>query len=75
MPTQTQDKPRVYDRCLCSGLTFAQIGEHARRRNTTSIKKLKRELDMGLYCSACVPYLREMFKTGRTVFTEEINLY
>ncbi len=60
-----------YDRCLCSGLTFEEIRQEAERMNTTSIKKLKRELEMGVYCSACVPFLKEMFKTGQTVFTED----
>ncbi|MCG8620179.1 MAG: (2Fe-2S)-binding protein [Desulfobacterales bacterium] len=59
-----------FDRCRCSGLKFTQINDHAQALHTTSIKRLKRELEMGMYCSACVPYLKEMFKTGQTVFTE-----
>ncbi len=58
------------DRCQCSGLLFRDIKKKARKMNTTSIKRLKHELDMGIYCSACAPYLKEMFKTGRTSFSE-----
>jgi len=75
MPATTTKKNDVYDRCLCSGLKFSQIKQHADAAHTTSIKRLKRELDMGLYCSACVPYLRAMFDTGKTRFTEPIDLY
>lgn len=60
-----------YDRCLCSGRSFEQIVREARRLNTTSIKRLRRELGMGAYCSACAPFVREALKTGQTVFTED----
>lgn len=63
-----------HDRCLCSGLTFKQIKAYAADADTTSIKRLKRELEMGMYCSACVPYLKEMFKTGRTSFKADEQL-
>ena len=66
---------KAFDKCLCSGLMFEEIKAHAEQAKTQSIKKLKRELEMGLYCSACVPYLRAMFKTGKTRFTEPIDLY
>ncbi len=58
-----------FDRCRCSGLLFKDIKREANKMNTTSIKRLKHELDMGIYCSACAPYLKEMFKTGRTSFS------
>lgn len=73
--SKTVESPVVFDRCLCSGLKFEQIKAHAQSANTQSIKRLKRELDMGLYCSACVPYLRAMFETGQTRFTEPIDVY
>jgi bacterioferritin-associated ferredoxin len=75
MPATKTPKKDVYDRCLCSGLPFSQIKQHADQAKTTSIKRLKRELEMGMYCSACVPYLRAMFQTGKTRFTERIDLY
>jgi len=63
--------PERYDRCLCSGRSFDEIVREAKRLNTTSIKRLKRELDMGTYCSACTPFVKEALKTGQTVFTED----
>ena len=63
--------PEVVTRCRCTQLTFEQIKQHADRVGTQSIKRIKRELDMGAYCSACRPYLAEMLKTGRTRFVVE----
>lgn len=63
--------PEPVNRCQCSGLTFAEIQAEAKRLNTTSLKKLKRCLDMGPYCSACAPYVREMLRTGQTEFTHD----
>ena len=40
----------IVDRCRCSGRTFDEIRQVADRLNTTSIKRLKRELNMGAYC-------------------------
>jgi bacterioferritin-associated ferredoxin len=59
------------DRCLCSGLSFVEIQAAAKQMNTKSIKKLKHQLDMGPYCSACAPYVREMLKTGQTEFSHD----
>ncbi len=62
------------DRCKCCGKSFAEIHKHAQQSRTTSMKRLRRELEMGRYCTACLPYLREMFRTGQTEFDEERTL-
>lgn len=64
----------TYDRCRCCGMTFAQINAYAQKHRTTSMKRLRRELKMGAYCTACLPYLREMFRTGKTEFDEELTM-
>jgi bacterioferritin-associated ferredoxin len=61
----------IVDRCRCSGQTFDEIRQVADRLDTTSIKRLKRELNMGAYCSACRPFLVEMFRSGQTRFEVE----
>lgn len=61
---------RVIDRCECCGLSFAAIVDHAQRRGTTSVRRLKRELGMGIFCSACRPYLETALRTGQTVFKD-----
>lgn len=63
--------PQTYERCECSGLTFAEIRREAKRMNTTSIKRLRRELGMGAYCSACADYVQKAIATGQTVFTDD----
>jgi len=63
--------PEQFDRCLCSGRSFDEIVREAKRMKTTSIKRLKRELDMGLYCSACTPFVKEALQTGQTVFEQD----
>lgn len=63
--------PEQFDRCLCSGLTFAEIRREAQRMRTTSLKRIKRELDMGAYCSACAPFVKEALRSGQTVFERE----
>jgi bacterioferritin-associated ferredoxin len=64
------EQPRVIDHCECCGLSFADIVDQARQRGTTSVRRLKRELGMGTYCSACRPYLETALETGQTVFEE-----
>jgi bacterioferritin-associated ferredoxin len=61
--------------CVCSGLSFAQIKQHADHHNIRSIKGLRSRLGMGAYCSACAPYLKQMLRSGQTEFDEPINEY
>lgn len=63
-------EPRQIDHCECCGLTFAQIVDQARQKQTTSVRRLKRELGMGTYCTACRPYIETALETGQTVFQE-----
>ncbi len=52
-------------------MSFARIAEQARAKGTSSIRRLKRELGMGEYGSACRSFIEQALKTGQTVFTEE----
>ncbi len=62
-------------RCVCTGMTFAQIKRFADRENIRSMKGLRSRLPMGAYCTACAPYIKQMLKTGQTEFDEPINEY
>ena len=61
----------IFDRCQCSGMTFDQIKQAAQQMNIRSVKGLRNRLPMGAYCSGCAPFVREMLKTGQTVFEVE----
>jgi len=67
------DQQQVIRRCDCSGLTFAQMKRKADEMNIRSIKGLRSRLGMGYYCTACVPYLKEMLRSGQTEFDQPID--
>ncbi|MBI5836998.1 MAG: (2Fe-2S)-binding protein [Candidatus Eisenbacteria bacterium] len=54
------------DTCLCSGWTFARLRE--RLQAGGSLEELMRCTGAGMGCGLCRPYLREMARTGETVF-------
>ena len=55
------------DRCICTGLTFAQVLAHARARGW-DLPAVRQELGAGANCGLCRPYLRRTLDTGETVF-------
>ena len=55
------------DRCLCRGLTFAELLPAARAAGW-DLDDLARETGAGGRCGLCRPYLRRMLLTGETVF-------
>jgi bacterioferritin-associated ferredoxin len=60
------------DRCICTGLTFAQVREHARAK-AWDLEAVQRELGAGANCGLCRPYLRRALTTGETVFHQIIT--
>lgn len=56
------------DRCICRGVTFAELLPRARAGGWT-LDVLVRETGCGGQCGLCRPYLRRMLVTGETVFS------
>ena len=54
------------DRCVCTGLTFAQVLQRARAAGW-DLDAVRRELGAGANCGLCRPYLRRSLATGETV--------
>jgi bacterioferritin-associated ferredoxin len=63
--------PLRITRCVCRGTTFASLLTVATERRWT-LPDLVRETGCGAGCGLCLPYLREMLRTGRTEFSEVI---
>jgi len=53
--------------CVCQGIPFSQLQPQAAAAGWT-LEDLMRETRCGATCGLCRPYLREMLRTGRTVF-------
>ncbi|HEU4570773.1 MAG TPA: (2Fe-2S)-binding protein [Gemmatimonadales bacterium] len=57
------------DRCICTGLTFAEVRARAAERGW-DLDAVRRELGAGGQCGLCRPYLRRSLATGETRFHE-----
>lgn len=55
------------DRCVCFDVTFAELQRFAKTR-ACDLEALRREFHCGRGCGLCIPYIRQMLETGRTVF-------
>ena len=60
------------DRCVCYGLLFETILERATEEEWT-IEDIKTILGCGDACGMCVPYMKEMLRSGKIVFNEIIR--
>lgn len=56
------------DRCICHNISFSQIKKIVEARKFSSIDELRVENICSTNCKLCDPYIREMLKTGETVF-------
>lgn len=56
------------DRCYCFDKTFEELKAVAYQYNLHSINELQEEVDFGLKCHLCHPYINEMLRTGETAF-------
>ena len=57
----------LIDRCICRSRRFEELLLLA-RSGSWSLNHLIRETGCGGQCGLCRPYLREMLRSGRTVF-------
>jgi bacterioferritin-associated ferredoxin len=53
------------DRCVCHGVTFAELKRIARRTGA-GMEGLQARTGCGRGCGLCIPYIRIMLETGRT---------
>jgi bacterioferritin-associated ferredoxin len=56
------------NRCICHQRTFETLKEMAEEQELESVEELQQQRLCGCGCGLCVPYLRLMFKTGKTAF-------
>lgn len=52
------------DRCICHGVTFAELLRLARDRGL-GLEELSELTGCGTGCGMCVPYIRAALRTGR----------
>jgi len=55
------------DRCICTGLSFAELLELAETRKL-SLDQLVEQTGASACCGMCGPYLRRAWRTRETVF-------
>lgn len=53
------------DRCYCRNVRFAELLALARKERLDAAQVCER-LHCGQQCGLCVPYIREVLRTGRT---------
>ncbi len=56
----------MVDRCVCFDVSFRRLKQLADERNA-DFDELQRTFGCGRGCGMCVPYIREMLRTGETV--------
>ncbi len=60
------------DRCLCHGVTFAELKEVADACGIADSLQLQGRVKFGTGCGLCLPYVSVMLRTGRVSFDELI---
>ena len=58
----------MIDRCVCSERTFAEMKIVIDRNKLHNIDQLREHIDFGQNCALCIPYVRQVFATGKTEF-------
>jgi bacterioferritin-associated ferredoxin len=58
------------DRCYCYEQTFEHLKAVADETDAASVAALQEHVTFGENCQLCHPYVREMLRTGQTVFRE-----
>ena len=58
----------MVDRCICFSRTFTELKRTAERTGARDIEALQSEVDFGLKCGLCKPYVQRMLETGATRF-------
>jgi bacterioferritin-associated ferredoxin len=61
------------DRCLCYERTFSELKAVAEEHNCSTLWDLQEHARFGRNCRLCHPYVKEMLRTGETVFYRVIS--
>lgn len=59
-----KEKKEIVDRCICFNKTFEQIKKMADDRCYVNTKQVVLGTRCGTKCGLCIPYIRDMMKTG-----------
>lgn len=54
--------------CICYNRTFAELRMIAEKHELKTIEQLQEEIEFGLNCRLCHPYVKRMLETGATEF-------
>lgn len=58
------------ERCVCFDRSFTELLAVADRTGATTVEALQEEVEFGLACRICNPYVRRMLQTRETTFSE-----
>jgi bacterioferritin-associated ferredoxin len=62
---QSQPRPQpMVDRCICHGVSFADIRAWADDREDTTLDKVRAHWGCGRSCGMCRPYIQKVLETG-----------
>ena len=61
------------DQCYCFRRTFRELKAVADETGAASVSELQEHMLFGQNCELCHPYVREMLRTGQTVFHQIIR--
>ena len=57
----------VVDRCVCRGVSFAELKDLAERTGA-DLDGISERMGCASGCSMCVPYIQKMLESGETSF-------
>jgi len=55
-------------KCRCHGVKFTRMKMMAAEHGATTVTELQRQIRFGDNCRRCLPFVRQMLKTGQTEF-------
>ncbi len=58
----------MVNRCVCFNQPFENLKCLMELKNLKTFEELKREVVFGEKCKMCVPYVKKMIETGKTMF-------
>jgi len=61
------------DRCICHNILFTEIKRIADERGFTTLEELQKANISSTSCKLCLPYVKEVLKTGKTSFKPGIQ--
>ncbi|MCC5940230.1 MAG: (2Fe-2S)-binding protein [Balneolaceae bacterium] len=62
------------DRCICHNILFKEIKRIADERGFTTLEELQDAKISSTSCQLCLPYVKQVLKTGKTSFRPGIYL-